>query len=272
MRSRYTKASASLLLVLVLPLICADNLGPEVGISSSGNSGKGNEYRLIAGSSSRGPGRIFTWRNYFRSSPAIEQQSDAPLVIRNPRFYSHWSWGFSIGPTLDCDVVNVSKKPVHSFFESQDSGEPQGPGGTLSRPESALKPGDSMSHRTSVSGKSRVRLTFEFLQFADGTTWYSNTGQKFVHPDGVRAGARDAAEHLIKLLETSGPEAVLKSLPSIHADVRDRMSTFSAWGFGHYCGVTNAVVKVQHANQEGGLRAIEGALRRILDDPTESDR
>jgi len=231
-----------------------------------------NEYRLTVGSSAQSLGRIFTWRNYFRRSPAIEQQSDSPLVIRNPRFYSHWSWGYVIGPTLNYDVVNVSQKPVHSFFDSQDSGEPQGPGGTLSQPELALKPGDSMSHGTSVSGKSRVRLTFEFVQFADGTTWYSNTGQKFVHPDGVRAGARDAAEHLIKVLESSGPEAVLKSLPRIHADVNDRMSTISAWGFGHYCGVTNAAVKVQHANQEGGLRTIESALRRILDDPSESNR
>jgi hypothetical protein len=129
-----------------------------------------------------------------------------------------------------------------------------------------------MSAGTSVSGKSRVALKMEFVQFADGTTWYSNKGQKFVHPDGLRAGAREAAEHLIKVLESSGPEAVLKSLPRIHSDVNDGMSTINTWGFGHYCGVTNVAVKVQHANQEGGLRAIEGALRRILDDPAESDR
>lgn len=266
------KSARCILLLLILLLICADNIGPRTGITSSIIPGMRNEYRLIAFSSAASAGRIFTWRNYFKPSPGIEQQSDAPLVIRNPRFYSHWSWGYGIGGTLNYDVVNVSQKPVHSFYESQDSGEPQGPGGTLSQPESALKPGDSMSARTSVSGKGRVTLTFEFVQFADGTTWYSNTGQKLVHPDGVRAGAREAAEHLIKVLESSGPEAVLNSLPRIHADVNDRMSTLNTWGFGHYCGVTNVGVKVQHANQEGGLRAIEGALRRILVDPAESDR
>jgi hypothetical protein len=88
----------------------------------------------------------------------------------------------------------------------------------------------------------------------------------------VCAPAREAAEHLIRVLELSGPEAVLKSLPRIHADVHDSISTFNTWGFGHYCGVTNVVVKVQNANREGGLRAIESALRRILDDPAESDR
>jgi hypothetical protein len=231
-----------------------------------------NEYRLTFGSSSRSIGRIFTWRNYFKRPPAIEQQSDSPLVIRNPRYYSHWSWGYGIGATLDCNGVNVSQKPIHSFMTSHRSAEPWDTGASLIQPESALKPGDSMSMKDSVSGKSKIALTVDFVQFADGTTWYSNDGQKYVHPEGVRAGAQDAAEHLIKVLESSGPEAVLKSLPRIHADVSDRMSTINTWGFGHYCGVTNAAVKVQHANREGGLKAIEGALRRILDDPTESDR
>jgi hypothetical protein len=173
---------------------------------------------------------------------------------------------------LNYEVVNVSQKPIHSVFESLRSGEPWGPSGGGFQTESALKPGDSIARKTSVSGKSGITLKVEFVQFTDGTTWYSNKGQKLVHPDGVRASAREAAEHLIKVLELSGPEAVLKSLPGIHADVSDRMSTYNTWGFGHYCGVTNVVVKVQHANQEGGLKAIEGALRRILDDPAESDR
>jgi hypothetical protein len=112
----------------------------------------------------------------------------------------------------------------------------------------------------------------DFVQFADGTTWHSNDGLKLVHPDGVLAGARDAAEHLIKVLESSGPEAVLNYLPRIHAFVHAPMSTLRSWRSSYYSGITNVVVKVEHANQEGGLSAIEGALRRILDDPAKSDR
>jgi hypothetical protein len=266
------KNARFILLLLILLLICIDYFSPRTGITPSSVPGMRNESRLIAFSSAASPGRIFTWRNYFRSSPDIEQQPDAPLVIRNPRFYSYWSWGYGIGARLDYEVVNVSQKPIHSFFESQRSGEPSGSSGSGSQPEPVLKPGDSTAMGTSVSGKSRVKLTVEFVQFADGTTWYSTDGQKFVHPDGVRAGACEAAEHLIKVLELSGPEAVLKSLPRIHLDVHDSSSTFNTWGFGHYCGVTNVVVKVQNANREGGLRAIESALRLILDDPAESDR
>jgi hypothetical protein len=261
------KSIRPILLLLVLLLICADNIGPGREIPSRGASSFGKKHGLLSLSPA-----IFTWRNYFKSSPAIEQQPDAPLVIRNPRFYSHWSWGSGIVTTIDYDVVNVSQKPIDSFIDSQRSGEHSGPGGILSLAGSALKPGDSMSMKTSVSGKSKVTLTVDFVQFADGTTWYSTDEQKFVHRDGVRAGAREAAEHLIKILESSGPEAVLKALPRIHADVHDRMSTFKTWGFGHYCGVTNVSVKVQQANREKGLSAIEDMLRRILDDPAESDR
>jgi hypothetical protein len=266
------KSARFILLLLILLLICVDRTGPGAGSDSSIVPGMRNKYKLIAFSSAPSGVRIFTWRNYFKSSPTTEQQPDAPLVIRNPRFYSHWSWGHGIGGTLDYEVVNVSQKPIHSFTTSHRSAEPWDTGASGSHPESPLKPGDSMSMKTSVSGKSRIAMTMDFVQFDDGTTWYSNDGQKYVHRDGVRAGARDAAKHLIKVLETSGPEAVLNALPRIHADVSDHMSTINTWGFGHYCGVTNVVVKVQHANREKGLNAIEGALRRILDDPKESDR
>jgi hypothetical protein len=194
------KSVRFVLALLILLLIFADNVGPGREIPSSGPSGMGNKHGLIAMPRLASPS-IFSWRNYFKSSPAIEQQSDSPLEIRNPRFYSHWSWRHGISATIDYDVVNVSQKPIASFIDSQRSGEHSRPGGAFYKPGSALKPGDSMSMKISVSGKSKVTLTVDFVQFADGTTWYSTGGQKFVHRDGVREGAREAAEHLIKVLE-----------------------------------------------------------------------
>src|SRR5262245_47893468 len=153
------KSIRFILLLPILLLICADNIRPRTEISSRGASGMGSKYRLIAFTPAPGGGRIFTWRNYFKSSPAIEQQSDAPLVIRNPRFYSHWSWRYSIGPTLDYNVINVSQKPIHSFTTSHRSAEPWDTGASVRQPESTLKAGDSMSMKDSVSGKSRIALT-----------------------------------------------------------------------------------------------------------------
>ena len=84
------KNARFILLLLILLLICVDKVGPQTGITSRIVPGMRNEYRLVAVSSAASAGRIFTWRNYFKSSPDIEQQPDTPLVIRNPRFYSNW--------------------------------------------------------------------------------------------------------------------------------------------------------------------------------------
>jgi hypothetical protein len=246
------KHGLTILLLLAILLVCAKLVGNRVGIPAG----------IASIKQSGGP--MFTWRNYFRSPPIIKQQPDAPLVIRNPKFRSYLSWNLGFITILNHDMVNVSQKAIHSFSVSQHSGEPCGPGVNVSLPESPLKPGESLHTGVSVRGKNGVTLMVEFVQFADWTTWYAGPGQKTVHPDGVRAGERAAAEHLIKVLGSAGPEAVLKALPSIHAHVHDRFATHEVWGFGYYCGVTNVSVRVQHANREGGLSAIEGVLRRIL--------
>jgi hypothetical protein len=252
------KSVLTILLLLAILLVCAMLVGHRMGITGG----------ITSAMQSGGP--AFTWRNYFRSPPIIKQQLDAPLVIQNPTFHSHWSWSLGSLTILKHDVVNVSQKAIHSFSMSQDSGEPWGPGAIGSQPESPLKPGETLHTGVSVSGKSRVTLMIDFVQFADGTTWYSGSGQKSVHPDGVRAGARAAAEHLINVLESAGPEAVLAALPRIRADLNDSMANREVWGFGFYCGVTQVSVKVQHANQQGGLSAIEGMLRRILNETNRS--
>lgn len=129
------KSARFILPLLILLLICIDYFSPRTGITPSSVPSMRNESRLIAFSSAPRSRRVFTWRNYFKSSPAIEQQSDSPLVIRKPRYYSYWSWGYGIGATLDYEVVNVSQKSIHSAFESLRSGEPWGSSGGASRPD-----------------------------------------------------------------------------------------------------------------------------------------
>jgi hypothetical protein len=85
------KSARFILPLLILLLICIDYFRPRTGITPSNVPGMRNESRLIAFSSAASARRVFTWRNYFKSSPDIEQQPDTPLVIRNPRFYSYWS-------------------------------------------------------------------------------------------------------------------------------------------------------------------------------------
>ncbi len=48
-----------------------------------------NKLLLIAASPDSYEGPIFKWRNHFRSPLNVEDQSNVPLSIRNPKFYSY---------------------------------------------------------------------------------------------------------------------------------------------------------------------------------------
>src|ERR1051325_4793734 len=208
--------------------------------------------------------RVFAWRNFLKPQPIIEEQPNSPLRIADTRFYSFMSVGSSIGSVLKVDFKNVSGKPIHSFSVSYYSPDPLDTGSFGCQPQTFLQPEHLETTGISSRGKERVKLTVDFVQFADGDVWYADPPQATVTPEGVRAGARAAIKHLLGILASDGAEAVMDALPRIRADVDSPVfSTREVYGhFGFYCGVTNTEVRVQHAYQEGGLSQVEGLLRR----------
>ena len=208
--------------------------------------------------------RVFAWRNFFKPYPIIEEQPDSPLHIVDTRFYSFASIGSSVVSTLKIDFENVSSKLIHSFSVSHYSPDPVDTGGFGCQPQALLKPGQTQTTGVGSRGRDRIKLSIDFVQFADGDVWYSDPPKVSVKPEGVRAGTRAAAEHLLAILESDGAAAVVSALPRIHADVRSPdFSLREVFGHhGFYCGVTSVVVRVQHAYREGGLSRIEELLRK----------
>lgn len=208
--------------------------------------------------------RVFAWRNFFKPRPVIEVQPDSPLQIAGTRFYSFAAIGSAIGSTLRLEFKNVSRKPIHSFTVSYHSPDPLDTGSFGCQPETLLQPEQSQTNGTSSRGKDAVTFSIDFVQFADGEVWYSEPPKATVKPEGVRAGARAAMNHLRKILESGGARAVLDALPRIRADVESpdfsMRETFGHFGF--YCGITNTEVRVQHAFREGDLPAVEALLRQ----------
>jgi hypothetical protein len=207
---------------------------------------------------------VWAWRNFLKERPAVAEQPGAPLRITGARFYSFMSLGSSVGSVLTFDVENVSPKPVHSFTLSYHSPDPLDTGSVGVQPEAVLQPGQSQAVEISARGKDRMVLVLDFVQFADGSTWYSNPPQETVKPEGVRAGARESLSFLRDVMESHGASAVVEELPRIHADVMEPdFSTTGAYGhFGFYCGVTNTAVRVQRAYDEGALPGVEAFLRK----------
>ncbi len=208
--------------------------------------------------------RVFAWRNPFKPQPIIEEQPNSPLRIVDTRFYSFMSIGSSIGSVLKLDLKNMSSKPIHSFSVSFYSPDPLDNGGAGYQPETLLQPGQLQTIGDSSRGRDRVKFRVDFVQFADGDVWYSDPPSAAVKPEGLRAGAQTAAEHLLRILESNGLAAVMDALPRIRADVDyPDFSTREVFGdSGFYCGVTNTEVRVQHAYQEGGLSQVEDLLRQ----------
>lgn len=208
--------------------------------------------------------KVFAWRNPFKPQPIIEEQANCPVRLVDPRFYSFMSIGSSIGSVLKLDVKNVSNKPIHSFVVSYRSSEPTDTGSGGWQPETLLLPGQSHTIGTSSQGDDRVTFSVDFVQFADGDVWYADPPRATVKPEGARAGAQAATEYLRKVLESEGAGAVMDALPSIRLRVeKPEFSTDEAFGyFGFYDGVTNTVVRVEHAYQKSGLPGVEEFLTK----------
>jgi hypothetical protein len=208
--------------------------------------------------------RVFEWRNPLRRSPQIDLQPDSPLLITRPDYYSFMSIGSGVGGVLRFDIANRSNKAVHSYDCRYYSPVPVGNGSYGSQPEEGLLPGRSRDDSISAHEYAPLTLTIDFVQFADGTTWFSTSPQSTVKPDGLRAGAKAAANYLLTVMTRDGVQTVMTSLPRIHADVSAPFGapTNPEFGiFGFYCGVTNIAVRVQHEYKDSGAQGVERLLR-----------
>ena len=211
--------------------------------------------------------RVLAWRNPLRRPPAVENRPDSPLRISDPRHYAFWSVGSAVGGVLTFAVGNASDRHVHSYACRHYSPVPSGNGAYGSRPPGGLPAGQSRRDRIARHDPVEMTLTIDFVQFSDGATWFSSDPGATVKPEGVGAGARAAAAHLLGVLERDGPAAVMAGLPRIHADVRGPFGRGAApefGSFGFYSGVTNMVVRVEDANAEGGLERVAAMLRAAV--------
>ena len=207
--------------------------------------------------------RVFEWRNPFRQSPQIDLQPDSPLLITRPRYYSFISIGSGVGGVLRFDITNRSNKPVHSYDCRYYSPVPVGNGSYGTQPEGLL-PGHSRDDSISADEYAPLTLTIDFVQFEDGTTWFSNSPHSTVKAEGLEAGARAAASYLLAVMGRDGVGTVMTTLPRIHADVSEPNGAAAdpEFGiFGFYCGVTNIVVRVEHEYKDGGAERVERFLR-----------
>jgi hypothetical protein len=210
--------------------------------------------------------RVFTWRNWLRRPPRLAVKDDCPLSLRRPRYYAYASLGSTVGTLLRFDVVNRSAKTIHSYTWRHCSHIPQGNGAFGVQPEAPFVAGQSRKDSCALGWHCPITLTVDFVQFADGSTWFSSTSEATVRPAGVQAGAAAAAGHLSKLLAKDGPEVLLSVLPRIHAEVpAPALAAEDSGAFGFYAGVTNIAIRVADLASRGEILGIADLLRGHCD-------
>ena len=218
--------------------------------------------------------QVFAWRNPFKLQPIIKEQANCPVRLVSPRFYSFMSIGSSIGSVLELDVENVSDKPIHSFFVSYDSLDPLDTGGMGIQTETCLQPKQSHTIGNSSRGNDRVTFSVDFVQFADGDVWFATPPKASVKPEGVKTGEQAANKYLREVLESDGAAEVISVLPRIRSKMGLwRFSEEGDFGiFGFHDGINKAVVSVQYAYQQNGLRGVEDFLTKPNNNSVESDQ
>lgn len=208
--------------------------------------------------------RVFAWRNPFNPQPIIAEQTNCPVRLLRPRFYSFMSVGSSIGSVLKIDAENVGGKAVHSFFVTYHSSDPLDTGGMGIQPAALLQPNQSETVGTSSRGSDSVTFSVDFVQFADGDVWFANPPREHIRPEGVQAGEQAATEYLHEVLESDGAAAVVSVLPQI----RHKMGLwkfadehgFDDSGFDY--GIKKAAVSVKYIYEENGLSGVEDFLSK----------
>jgi len=167
--------------------------------------------------------------------------------------------GSGVGGELRFAITNRSNKTIHSYQCRYSSPVPVGNGGYGSQPEAGLLPGQSNEDSISTHEYAPLTLTIDFVQFADGTTWFSGSPFANVKPEGFRLGETVAAVYLLQLMSRHGVKAVMETLPRIHAEVRPPVRGLlnqESGVFSFYCGVTNTALRVKQAYDQSGAKGV----------------
>ncbi|MGI9107135.1 MAG: hypothetical protein ACR2G4_12910 [Pyrinomonadaceae bacterium] len=195
---------------------------------------------------------------------AVRPQPDAPLRISSVVDNSD----DPEAPLVNFVVENVSGKPIQAYWISYDTvahGEniTLGSGINANSQELILPPGKRRETAILNRGKEKIDLSVDFVEFADGTAWGSDTAKYAESLAGARAGARAEAQRLLKLLETSGWSAVVAAVSERETYMRS--NHFSLSESSSLSGALATRLRVRRAYEKGGLSAVETALRQPYD-------
>jgi hypothetical protein len=166
-------------------------------------------------------------------------------------------------------VKNAGDKAV-SVYAVRFERAPAADGGCLTIVEKslgkALRPGKTEGHSTwrGYQALDTWRVSVDFVEFTDGTTWGKDSCKSAEMLVATRAGARAARKLLTDVFTRDGADAVIKLIQS-DFDIDVPSGEPWQWQEGYRGGFKGYLERIKSAVQEWGYTEIEYALKRPID-------
>jgi hypothetical protein len=203
-----------------------------------------------------------------RCRVTIEEQPESPIrvVLQGSELAD------SVVPVVELTIVNISTNAIRAYtIKYETVSNTTGSGGwDVSIPaakKAALTSGATasmeISGTTYAPPLNSMRVSVDFVEFADGSTWGPDKYNTRDRIGGMRAGAQAARERLSEVLTTSGPEAVMRTVNERSADGISRPSTGSPqWTQGFEEGIGFIKARVREAAKSGDSDALRKGIEK----------
>jgi hypothetical protein len=198
---------------------------------------------------------------------SVVPQTDVPLRISSVRFEEP-SQG---APEIFFSITNLSDKAISAYAIRQDvRAGAKSMSSTflidLDVKDSSLQPGQTAERFDTVEplsgGAHNLSLSVDYVEFADGTKWGSDSFKFAEQLAGQRAGAREAINQFVEILNASGPDAVLKTIDLDTVKPTPPAGHSAKWVEGFNLGVEAISIRLKNASKKGGLSQVERLLRQ----------
>ena len=213
------------------------------------------------------------------SSPTVSMapQDDAPLRIISTSVVSAEPPNFR----LQVMIQNQSLKGIRAYTLVSETASDKKQGGhtdLLNLRTNIWQP--TVIKATEVSDTQNdpivsVKLTIDFVEFADGTTWGPDTQHSSDILLGQREGARVERRRLRQLLRGKGPKAVIDDIQVADFSKAEALvgrEHSAHWFDGFHSGVSSIQRRLKQASLSTNAEQIETELSKPFDTAEENQR
>jgi hypothetical protein len=196
----------------------------------------------------------------------VAPQPESPLVISPLRVESPEPQVYEIL----YNVTNISSKPILAYTISQIKvvGRQEQKEATwvdLDLTNKMLQPNQSIpeGYAFEIPSKqlpSDITLAIDFIEFADGTTWGTDSFKVAERIAAQRYGARESVKHLLKIFNEGGAKAVMDALESGALNFSPPAGHSPEWNQAFANGKNVIRDRLKKAMEKGGLNQVEREL------------